>query len=225
MKLKNYALIFLFALLIVSCAKKDSPFVPVTLQSSSEQVSRAAGDLQTFIGSSGIILPSGALQYGTDLYTITYQTTYQGNTVTASAVVILPQTSTPVGMVCFNHGTIAAHSKAPSVQPLNSTEWIFYSALASPGFIAVIPDFLGFGSSASILHPYYVEDATAVPVMDAMKAARELAPGALLISNSFPVPTLRAERVVEVGDRRATRLYLYRVAPRASGRRAARRGK
>lgn len=175
MKLKNYALIFLFALLIVSCAKKDSPFVPVTLQSSSEQVSRAAGDLQTFIGSSGIILPSGALQYGTDLYTITYQTTYQGNTVTASAVVILPQTSTPVGMVCFNHGTIAAHSEAPSVQPLNSTEWIFYSALASPGFIAVIPDFLGFGSSASILHPYYVEDATAVPVMDAMKAARELA--------------------------------------------------
>ncbi|MBS1488873.1 MAG: hypothetical protein JST43_14930 [Bacteroidetes bacterium] len=175
MKSKNILFGFLFALIIVSCSKKEEPFVPATLVSSSQQVSRAAGDLQTFIGASGINLPTAAITYGTDLYTITYKTIYQGKPITASGLVILPQTNSSVGMICFNHGTIAAHSEAPSAQPLNSTEWIFYSALASPGFIAVIPDFIGFGSSASVLHPYYVEDATATPVTDAMKAARELA--------------------------------------------------
>lgn len=43
------------------------------------------------------------------------------------------------------------------------------------------------------------------------KAQQELAPGALVVSNSFPIPGRKPDRVVEVGDRRATRLYVYRV--------------
>lgn len=39
----------------------------------------------------------------------------------------------------------------------------------------------------------------------------ELKRGSLLIANSFPVPTVTPERVVDVGDRRGTRLYLYRI--------------
>ena len=42
------------------------------------------------------------------------------------------------------------------------------------------------------------------------KARREMAPGALLISNSFPVPEIPPETTVEVADRRATRLFCYR---------------
>ncbi|BAL26300.1 putative methyltransferase [Azoarcus sp. KH32C] len=45
------------------------------------------------------------------------------------------------------------------------------------------------------------------------KAERELAPGALLVSNSFPIPGRKPREVVEVADRRATRLYVYEVAP------------
>lgn len=41
------------------------------------------------------------------------------------------------------------------------------------------------------------------------KAQREMRPGSLLVSNSFPVPGIPAERVVTVDDRRQTRLYLY----------------
>lgn len=47
------------------------------------------------------------------------------------------------------------------------------------------------------------------------KAARELRPGSVLLSNSFPVPGREADFVVEVGDRRATRLYGYRIGQRA----------
>src|SRR4029078_9011448 len=75
----------------------------------------------------------------------------------------------------FQHGTIAAHSQAPSVLPLNSSELILYAALASPGFITDAPDFIGFGSSSNVMHPYYVQDLTASAVIDMLKAAKELA--------------------------------------------------
>jgi SAM-dependent methyltransferase len=42
------------------------------------------------------------------------------------------------------------------------------------------------------------------------KAEDEMRAGGVLVSNSFAVPDVEPERIVEVGDRRATRLYLYR---------------
>jgi len=49
------------------------------------------------------------------------------------------------------------------------------------------------------------------------KAVAEMKPGSLLVSNSFPVPGIEPAQVVDVDDRRATRLYCYRpVAGRAS---------
>ncbi|MBA3032897.1 MAG: class I SAM-dependent methyltransferase [Gammaproteobacteria bacterium] len=41
------------------------------------------------------------------------------------------------------------------------------------------------------------------------KARTEMAPGATLVSNSFAVPDIEPARVIEVADRRATKLYLY----------------
>lgn len=46
-----------------------------------------------------------------------------------------------------------------------------------------------------------------------VKAMREMSPGALLISNSFPVPERMPDEVVEVADRRKTRLFLYHPVP------------
>ena len=43
------------------------------------------------------------------------------------------------------------------------------------------------------------------------KARAELRPGALLISNSFPLPDGAPKWVVDVPDRRGTRLYCYRM--------------
>ena len=46
------------------------------------------------------------------------------------------------------------------------------------------------------------------------KAAAELRPGALLVSNSFPVPGREPDFVVDVDDRRNTQLYGYRIPSR-----------
>lgn len=43
------------------------------------------------------------------------------------------------------------------------------------------------------------------------KARSEMRPGSLLVSNSFPMPDSTPERVIDVGDRRGTRLYCYRM--------------
>lgn len=42
------------------------------------------------------------------------------------------------------------------------------------------------------------------------KACAEMAPGALLVSNSFAVPDAEPLDIARVGDRRGTRLYLYK---------------
>jgi hypothetical protein len=47
------------------------------------------------------------------------------------------------------------------------------------------------------------------------KACAEMAPDALLASNSFVVPNVAPLTVVAVGDRRATRLYLYQPSRQA----------
>ena len=43
------------------------------------------------------------------------------------------------------------------------------------------------------------------------KARTEMKPGSLLISNSFAVPEQAPSQVIELEDRRRTRLYLYRI--------------
>lgn len=42
------------------------------------------------------------------------------------------------------------------------------------------------------------------------KAGREMRPGSLLVSNSFAIPGLTAEAIIDVNDERRTRLYCYR---------------
>jgi pimeloyl-ACP methyl ester carboxylesterase len=78
-------------------------------------------------------------------------------------------------MVSFQHGTITSYSEAPTELPSNSIEFELYAGLASLGFIAVAPDLIGFGSSTAVLHPYFVEDATASAVIDMLKATKEFA--------------------------------------------------
>ncbi len=46
-----------------------------------------------------------------------------------------------------------------------------------------------------------------------IKALREMRPGALLVSSSFPIPDWEPESVVELEDRMKTRLYCYRIKP------------
>lgn len=176
LRFSTYALLA-GAILFYSCSKDDD-VKPVNevLVTSDSFLSRTAGELQSYLALSGLDLPVSELKYDVEIFKVTYKTAYpNGESITASGLVVLPKTSGKFPMVSFQHGTIAAHSEAPSAQPLNSTELILYAAMASPGFITAVPDYIGFGSSADVLHPYYVEELTAGAVTDILRAAFELA--------------------------------------------------
>jgi pimeloyl-ACP methyl ester carboxylesterase len=167
--------IFIALLSLVTACDSDEEASEKVLESASLYLSRSASELQTFLGASDIDLPLNELQFDVDIYKVNYKTKYKGDEITASGLVILPKTTVAVGMLSFQHGTIAAHNQAPTALALSSGELILYAALASPGFIAVVPDFIGFGTSAELMHPYYVEELTASAIIDNIKAARELA--------------------------------------------------
>jgi pimeloyl-ACP methyl ester carboxylesterase len=167
----------IFLLSVVSSCTDNNTVTPkrIVLVDAKSILTRNASELKTYISSSGINFDPNALQYDVEIFKVSYKTTYKGSETTASGIVVLPKTTDEVGMVSFQHGTIVTQAAAPTGLPLNSGELILYAALASTGFIAVMPDYLGFGDSKILFHPYYVEEATASAVIDNLKAAKEWA--------------------------------------------------
>lgn len=163
--------VLLAAVLLGSCHKSHE--VQPSFQylvSSQAIVSKSASQLSVaLIGTPLSTLP----KYAATVYKISYKTKFKDQEIVASGLVVLPGTTDPVPMVSYQHGTIASHAEAPSELPASDLELTLYAGLASTGFISVVPDFVGFGSSADILHPYYVEDLTAPAILDMIRAARE----------------------------------------------------
>ena len=178
-KITAKILFLLFGLIIFSCSSDDEPvatneklvsslkFTSSTHSQLSDRITIA--ESTTFPGISELIQ---YLEHDITIYVITYKTTYKGEEIIASGLVSFPETGEAVPMMSFQHGTIASHNEAPTV---DKNTYTFLSSVASAGYIFLIPDFIGFGSSSDVLHPYYHEDLTASSVVDMMKAAKELA--------------------------------------------------
>lgn len=147
---------------------------PQTLVEATRIFSRPAGDLRAFISLSGLDVDVNLMVHDVTLYKITYKTDYKGDSITASAVIMLPNTEDTVSTVSFQHGTIASEAEAPTNLELSDGQIIFASALASTGLVVILPDFIGFGASGDLMHPYYVEDLTATSVINGIYASRQL---------------------------------------------------
>ena len=170
---------FLFIVLLIAsaCSSDDTP-EPADEQflvSSEFIYSNTAQQLRFLIQLSGVDVNPNEFLYDIEIYKVVYNTSYNGTTITASGLIAIPKTTEQVGMLSFHHGTITNREDAPSNFSSSDFNSISYAAMASVGFIGVIPDYLGFGSSSSILHPYYVEDLTASSILDMLKAAAEFA--------------------------------------------------
>ena len=76
-------------------------------------------------------------------------------------------------MLSFQNGTNTLHAKAPSE---NYNDYLFQliEAVASAGFVVVMPDYLGFGSSSTMYHPYLHKESTVGSVTDLFRAVREM---------------------------------------------------
>jgi pimeloyl-ACP methyl ester carboxylesterase len=174
-KLKYFILlIFTGGLLVLqSCNDEDPepPIEPSILVNYDDIFTRTKEEIEILISLAGVEELKQYMEHDIIVYTITYKTEYMGEEIIASGLVAFPEFSGEIPMLSFQHGTITSHSDAPT-SDLN-----FYgilSSFASAGYIFCIPDLIGFGSSTEILHPYYHYESTADPVVDILKAAKEL---------------------------------------------------
>lgn len=110
------------------------------------------------------------IQYDVDFYQITYKTTYKGSKINASGLLCIPKgmTGTP-GLLSAQHGTMFRDADAPSNFP---TAFTGFELFASTGFITCIPDFVGYGVSKDIVHPYYDMQTSGLAVTDMLQAVK-----------------------------------------------------
>ena len=162
-------------LLVIGCTDKDPENIipqPVYLVTYEQQFIRSADQIAALTGLAGLSSLSEYIDYDINLYKITYKTYYLEQEVYASGLVSFPETVQAMPMLSFQHGTITKHSEAPTE---DLTTYGFISSLASAGYIFLVPDYIGFGSSSDILHPYYHAATTANSVRNMLIAAKELA--------------------------------------------------
>jgi pimeloyl-ACP methyl ester carboxylesterase len=111
--------------------------------------------------------------FGVDVYKITYNTVYKGEAVLASGLVCLPQSQDSFPIISFQNGTNTLKSACPSEDPTNYY-FTLMEYMAGNGYIITFPDYIGFGASANILHPYYEKETSDRAVVDMIRATHEL---------------------------------------------------
>ena len=113
-----------------------------------------------------------------DVYKIVYRTTVKGEKINASGLVCVPTQSGEYPVLCFQNGTNTVNAYAPSEFPINGL-YQMIEIVASMGYVVVIPDYPGFGSSKQVAHPYLVSEPTVRSIIDMLYAANEMDEGEL----------------------------------------------
>jgi pimeloyl-ACP methyl ester carboxylesterase len=106
-------------------------------------------------------------------YKLTYKTPHaSGALINASGLVCLPATRSggrPV--LSYQHGTIFQDVDAPSSFS-TSAEGLLGAVFAAIGYIVVMPDYIGYGDSTALLHPFVHAATLASATVDMNRAAR-----------------------------------------------------
>ncbi|NVO21580.1 MAG: prolyl oligopeptidase family serine peptidase [Bacteroidetes bacterium] len=113
------------------------------------------------------------VKYGIDVYTITYNTHFKGNPKIASGLVCIPSSTNSFPILSFQNGTNTFKQNAPTVNPADPL-YTLMEMMSSHGYVVAIADYLGFGSSADMMHPYYDKVSTTDAVSDMILAVHEL---------------------------------------------------
>lgn len=115
-------------------------------------------------------------QYDVQSINIVYKTVepWTNKSIDASGVLLIPiLEKDDVPMISLHHGTIDPSEVTPSQQGLGLNEITLANYYASLGFIVSYPDYLGYGSSSTIKHPYEHLESLGTTSHDMLKASKE----------------------------------------------------
>ena len=125
---------------------------------------------------SSIPLAGALVRYPVRVYKLTYTTrNTDGQQVTASGALLVPVTTTPLPLISYQHGTIRPddEGRAPSYYSASSEVYSAVSVLASTGYVVSAPDYIGYGASKALPHPYEHGASLASASLDMLRAAKE----------------------------------------------------
>lgn len=180
--LKLLALFFLLAplLLMQSCTKDPDPdpFEDNDYLLTSELLMmRTKDNIITVLNIAATQYPAVAeiaadVVSGVNVYSITYNTEFMGTDVTASGLVAIPSVPGTYPVLSFQNGTNTLHSAAPTADP-QGLLYQMIEYIAGTGYVVIIPDYLGFGASKQMDHPYLHKESTARTIVDMLFATAE----------------------------------------------------
>jgi len=181
----SYFIALLFAgSILVSCSKSsttETPIVPVqdkylvsytfVRSMSVLDVNALYTPVQSVYPDVADIIPS--VKFGAKVYAVTYNTTLGTKKLVASGLVCIPDGGGTYPLLSFQNGTNTVYANAPSLNAGNYTLQLI-TGFATTGFVVVIPDYLGFGASTQVFHPYLHLESTVTPILDLFRAVKEM---------------------------------------------------
>jgi pimeloyl-ACP methyl ester carboxylesterase len=165
-------------LIVSSCKRDDDPFSEYTYLRSAEKLfTTSATSVTSLLNLMTSSEPEASeliqfVKHDVDVYRVTYSTMVYDEEITGSGLVCVPVTKGSYPVLSFQNGTNTLHSNAPSVNPSNFSYQLVEN-VASMGFIVVIPDYPGFGTSDDKVHPYLLKEPTVRSVTDMLGALGE----------------------------------------------------
>ena len=119
------------------------------------------------------------LEYDVSVHHFTYNTMFKDSVIFASGAICLPVSSEDLPVLSYQHGTIFYSVDTPSEFTKLST-WGM-EMFAASGYITFISDYIGYGTTKEMIHPYHLYTPSVDAVIDMILAGIEF-----LKSNKIP---------------------------------------
>lgn len=173
---KVLAVLLFFSVAVVSCKKDETPAYEY-LVNSELTGTYPESYIEAMLGIAVQAYPELAevepfINDGVNVYKIVYKTHLYNEAIEASGLVSVPATPGEYPVLSFQNGTNTVNANCPSENPQD----YFYQLaeyIAGMGFVVIIPDYPGFGSSSDIPHPYLIDDPTVQSITDMFRAVNE----------------------------------------------------
>jgi len=157
----------------------DDDIVPVYLEDFTEYVptskSYVASDIKGYVQEYGLTDLAAFVKYDIKVYKIKYKTAFEGDSIIASGLLAVPvpkEKSDAFPMLSYQHATMTTNAESPTSNPLGEVT-AMATYVASTGFVVMIPDYIGFGSSSDKFHPYMIKKYTVNAILDFIRASKE----------------------------------------------------
>lgn len=109
-------------------------------------------------------------KFGVDVYKMEYQTQFRDKEYLVSGMIAAPrQCGRKFPSILLQKGTTIDEKDAPT--------YLFEKGLleASRGFVTIVPDYIGYGSSSEVFPPYLIAESYIYPALDALQLAERWA--------------------------------------------------